>query len=162
MPTQQGLSTAQKITTDYLWLPTKHPVTGAIRNILLPIVHIYLKSDSGAEIETDALIDSGANVTFIQYEMADIIGLVPEDMDKAQKGPVQVAGAIIDAVTIKINTLKVIKNVTSFYTFRNISVLLIPQPKSLPYSILGRDTIFKHFEITFCEKRGKIVFVRVP
>ena len=162
MPAQQGLSTAQKITTDYLWLPATNPDTGAKRNFLLPLVHIYLKSDSGAEIGTDALIDSGANVTFIQYEIADIIGLVPKDVDKAQKGPVQVAGAVIDAIPIRVNTLKVIQNVTPFYTFRNISVLLIPQPNSIPYSVLGRDTIFKHFDITFCEKRGKMIFVRIP
>lgn len=160
MPVQQGLSTAQKITTDYLWLPAKD-ASGTVRNYLLPLVHIYLRSKT-SDINTVALIDSGANVSFIQYEMADVIGLVPKNMSAAQKIPVQVAGAVVDAVPIRVDMLKVVQHTTPFDTFRRLDTLLIPYPNSIPYSVLGRDTIFRHFEITFCEKRRKMIFSRVP
>ncbi len=160
MPTRKESATAQRITTDYLWLPAKLP-SGELKNFLLPLVHIYLKSNTGGDINTDALIDSGANVTFIQYEIANIIGIAPKNLSAAQKIPVQVAGAIVNAVPIRVDILKIIKNVTPFYTFRGFAALMIPQEGAIPYSILGRDTIFRHFEITFCEKRRKMIFTRI-
>ncbi len=101
-------------------------------------------------------------MSFIQYEMADVIGLVPKNMSAAQKIPVQVAGAVVDAVPIRVDMLKVVQHTTPFDTFRRLDTLLIPYPNSIPYSVLGRDTIFRHFEITFCEKRRKMIFSRVP
>jgi predicted aspartyl protease len=44
--------------------------------ILLPLIHVELVSAT-EHFTTTALLDSGATLSFIPYEMADILGLIP-------------------------------------------------------------------------------------
>lgn len=47
-----------------------------------------------------------------------------------------------------------------FYVYRGISVFVPKDVGRIPYPILGRDTIFKHFYITLREGEKEIVFKR--
>ena len=44
-----------------------------------------------------------------------------------------------------------------FSDFRNLMVLVPSRERDLPYVILGRDTVFKRFHITFKENIKKFV-----
>jgi len=57
--------------------------------------------------------------------------------------------------------LKLIKHTEAFDIFRNVTVHIPKTEGAIPYVVLGRDTIFKHFNISFYENRRKAVFTRV-
>jgi hypothetical protein len=130
--------------------------------IFLPLIHIYVKAEG--EMETVALVDSGATRTFIPYEIADAIGLLPEDRrdrDNLSKGETRAAAGTFNTYIVKLPMLRAIKGTHTFDEFRNIDVH-VPQTEdiALPHAILGRDHLFKRFDITFQERRQKVTFLR--
>jgi len=130
------------------------------RFIRLPLVHIYLKAE--LEVQTDALVDSGSTTTFIPYEIAESIGLLPEDRRDLPQGEARAASGEFKTYIVRLPILRVMKGKRPFDEFINIAVQ-VPQSEniSLPYVILGRDYIFKHFDITFHENRQKFTFRRL-
>ena len=128
--------------------------------IRLPLVHIYLKA--AGEVQTDGLVDSGATATFIPYGIAEAIGLLPEDKSNLIKSDARAAAGGFGTYIIRLPILRVIKGAHHFDEFRNIDVH-VPQSEQtdLPHAILGRDHLFKHFDITFHEKRQKVTFRRL-
>jgi hypothetical protein len=133
------------------------------RFVRIPLLHVHLKEKY--DVQTDALVDSGATATFIPYEIADVIGLLPEtqeEKDKAVKSEVRAATSAFPTYVLKLAELRVIKGVHVFDTFREMNVH-VPRTEDirLPYVVLGRNYLFKHFVITFHENRHKISFQRV-
>jgi hypothetical protein len=122
--------------------------------ILLPLMHVELMS----EIETFTtigLLDSGGTSTFIPYELADILGLVPENPPSSS---VVTAGGNAPFFPTVLKKLTVLVGGKTLSEFSNIRVLVPAQrDKDLPYVILGRDSIFKRFHITFKENIRKFV-----
>jgi predicted aspartyl protease len=151
------VDTSDHITCKYLMYPHGK------RFIRLPLLHVHLKEKN--EIQTDALVDSGATATFIPNEIADVIGLLPEtqeEKDKALKSEATAATSSFPTYVIKLAELRVIKGIHVFDTFREMNVH-IPRTENirLPYVVLGRNYLFKHFDITFHENRHKMSFQRV-
>jgi len=124
------------------------------RIILLPLIQVELVSEK-VRFTTTALLDSGSTDTFIPYELADILEVIPE---KRRTISVGTAAGAADFFGAKLKRISLLTGGKTFYDFPNIRVLVPPDAsRDLPYVILGRNTIFKTFYITFKEKARKFV-----
>ena len=104
---------------------------------------------------TTALLDSGATDTFIPYEMAEILDLIPENPRGID---VETAGGSVGFFGAKLKKLSILMGGKIFYEFPNIKILVPSDPsRDLPYVILGRNSVFKRFYITFKENIKKFV-----
>src|SRR3989442_4109963 len=129
------VDTADHITCKYLMYPYGSKL------IRLPLVHIHLKEKN--EIQTDALVDSGATATVVPNELADLIGLLPEGdeaQEKAKKGEATGASAAFPTYILRLAELRVIKGSHVFDTLREIDVH-VPRTSNIkiPYVVLGRN-----------------------
>ena len=126
------------------------------RKILLPLIHVELSSES-EQLTTIGLIDSGATATFITYELADILNLIPE---KPKTQDVSTAGGDARFFPVTLKRLSLLRGRNIFSSFGNLRVLVPSQKKrDLPYVILGRDTVFNRFHVLFKEKRREFSIV---
>ncbi|MEM3727793.1 MAG: retropepsin-like aspartic protease [Candidatus Bathyarchaeia archaeon] len=130
---------------------------GTVRTLLLPLVHVRIESPE-EHIETDALVDSGATRTLIPKEIAEIL---PSLKYEEQRAEVTGAGGVFLARVTRLKKLTLIKNITPFAHFVEIEVLVPDHEGILPYVILGRDYVFRRFDITFHEKRRKLTFTEI-
>jgi len=102
-------------------------------------------------------VDTGATETLIPREIASLLAL------EYEKGEAEVTGAggTFPAQVARLKRLVLLKNVTPFAEFPQIRVI-VPKPEGiLPYVVLGRDYVFKRFDITFHENRQKLTFTTV-
>jgi len=118
--------------------------------IHLPMVHIRL-SISSESLTTIGLVDSGSNVTFVPLELADILSLPIEREDSAVG-----AGGTFNNTIRKVN-IRLLKGNTSFASFPNFPVYVPMDQGRVPYVVLGRDSIFSKFDITFRENKQRFV-----
>jgi len=122
--------------------------------ILLPLIHVELASDT-EQLTTIGLLDSGATTSFIPYEIADILDVIPK---KPQPGDVQTAGGSAKFFPVRLKRLSLLAGGELFSDFSNLVVGVPSQPeRDLPYVILGRKSVFKRFYITFKENIKKFV-----
>jgi hypothetical protein len=128
---------------------------GSFRFIKLPLVHVRLTSTESV-FESVALVDSGATQTLIPLELAEILELQYEN-----KVETIGAGGAFQSLIAKLKVFEILKNETPFSIFRDVTVLVPESKDVLPYAILGRDHIFRRFDITFHERREKITFTKV-
>lgn len=152
-----SLLTANKIVCKYLsYLFTSN---GESHYIRLPLVHTVLESRTD-RIATDGLVDSGATATFIPREIADTISLLPSGQ---LTSPMEATGAggRFPTIPVKLKRLTLIKNVSPFCECVETPVLVTEEEGRLPYVILGRDHVFRRFNITFMENRRKFMFERI-
>jgi predicted aspartyl protease len=123
--------------------------------ILLPLIQVELSSATES-FPTIALLDSGATDTFIPYEMAEMLDLVSTQNPEI---PVNTAGGVSQFRAARLKKLSIIAGGKIFCDFANY-VVLVPSPTNdLPYVILGRDSLFKRFHVTFKEKIKKFTVV---
>jgi len=124
------------------------------RMILLPLIQVELVSEK-EKFTTIGLLDSGATDTFIPYEMADILELIPET---PTSNPVETPGGKANFFPVRLKRLSLMAGGAIFSDFPNIAVLAPSQvERDLPYVVLGRDSVFKRFHITFKENIKKFV-----
>jgi len=119
----------------------------------LPLVHIRIKHN-GNTIRTDALVDSGATGTFIPIELAEVLGVEKPDETVDAVG----AGGTFSTFITKIGEIEVLKGLNIFCRMRNFLVSIPVNPETIPHTILGRDSIFWHNDITFRERKEHTVF----
>ena len=93
-------------------------------------------------------MDSGSTSSFLPREIAvDILDLPVTHRDS----PVDGAGGTFMCDIVKAKSLEIMKGLHPIHEYRD-RLLYVPRPPvELPYGILGRDTIFRDFEITFRE-----------
>lgn len=120
------------------------------RQIRLPLLHIRL-SHNNQSLTTIALIDSGATTTFIPLELAQILALPTEHQETAVG-----AGGTFTNTIRKVN-LALLKGKTPFAKFTDLPVYVPTETGRIPYAILGRDAIFRKFDITFRENQQRTV-----
>lgn len=137
------------------YLAYRFPRGNSFVHLRLPMVHVYLKSGD-RDVTTDGLVDSGSTATFLPNEFVDVLELTGLE-DSSAMG----AGGSFPTWVGKVDTLKVIKHKEPFDTFRNIRVHIPKAAGVIPYVVLGRDSIFSHFDITFYENRRKLTFTRL-
>src|SRR5208282_2160471 len=141
------------------------------RAFRLPLVHIRL-CHKDKSFRTDALVDSGATVTFIPLELMNVLGfdLAPEGVDppnqtteeekpKAKHQAVG-AGGLFSTYEVKIDSIQMIKGSFAFAEFKDWSVLVPSRIGSIPHAVLGRDSVFKKFDVTYRENKEEMVFRR--
>lgn len=122
----------------------------------LPMVHVRLIHKKET-IETTALIDSGATTTFLPKELAEILAA---DLSGKHESVIGAGGEFTSVNTI-VGKCQLIKSQnTAFDEFVNLPISVPTKPQTLPYMILGRDSIFRHFTIRFLENDEKIVLRR--
>lgn len=104
-----------------------------------------------------AIIDSGSSLkTLIPYSVASDLGLITDNMKQNFGfGP---SGKFYTYET----TLRALHIVNSkeehLHTFDDLDVIIpVKNTYNLPFIVLGRDTIFSRYDITFSEKNKKII-----
>jgi hypothetical protein len=150
------------VTSKYLYFRYTDRRTGEAKSILLPLVHVHLKSES-AEFDTVALVDSGATTSLLPREQAEILDL---DYAKDKEGrnlKVETlgAGGTFNSEAAKIPRVEILKNVTPFARFTDMEILVPESEGVLPYMVLGRRHVFSRFDITFHENRRKMTFTKL-
>ena len=111
----------------------------------------------GRSFATVGLVDSGATVTFIPTSMAEILQL---DLSAKPKDAVG-AGGIFSNINSQLEKLVLLKGRNSIHDeFQNIGVQVPVNPDAIPYVVLGRDTLFRRYDITFEERNEKVVLKR--
>ncbi len=89
-----------------------------------------------------AIVDSGANISLFQYEIADLLGL---RVNKGRRIPLSGIGGRIYGY------LHTISITMADYTFP--CRVCFSRELRVPLNLLGRDNFFKKFRITFDELR---------
>ena len=114
-----------------------------------PVIPITL-INKDIEIETDALIDSGANISVFREELAECLEIVVEDGEEIllQGLGGRIVGYIHE-LTIRINDEK----------FR--CKIVFSKEMTVGLNILGREGFFEHFQITFNEKQKEIILNKI-
>lgn len=121
------------------------------------MVHVKLIHKK-QDLKTVALIDSGATSNFLPIELAQILDL---DLTKDPNDAVG-AGGTFSSITTLVGKCQLIKNKNAvFNEFINLKVNVPIQPNTLPYMVLGRDSIFRRFSIKFVEQTEKVILKRV-
>lgn len=114
--------------------------------IMRPVADVHLKTPTGFWIEFHPYIDSGADTTLIPLSLGKLIGL------KINKNKVQQIGGISGEVPV-INSRIYIRIGKKEFTIRIAWALIEDIPP-----LLGRADVFDIFNVTFQQKKGKIVF----
>ena len=122
----------------------------------LPLLKIELEHEK-KRMSTVALLDSGATATFLPYEIAyDILELAVEKEDVEVVG----AGATFPNFLSRINKMTLKKGVNGICELEDVMVHVPKPPAEIPYAVLGRDTIFQLFDVTFRERDEKFLLKR--
>ncbi len=123
----------------------------------LPLTSIEVSSETDM-VSTVALIDSGANTSFLPREIAqDILNLPVVRPETDVTG----AGSSFSCSVVQAKSITLKAGRKPFCVFEN-PLLHVPFPNvpDLDFAILGRDTIFRAYEITFRENEEKYILRR--
>jgi len=113
---------------------------------------VRLKSESRV-VGSVGLVDSGSTVTFVPFELAEVLDLPHVSENRESIG----AGGTFSTFIARLRGLQLVKGSTIFSDFVNAHVHVPTEPDRIPYVILGRDYIFKRFEVTFQENSRRMV-----
>ena len=117
--------------------------------IRLPMVAVRLRGGERS-LRTTALVDSGATASFVPPELVEVLELEPEEPSSASG-----AGGAFDTRLLGL-TIEVLKGTHPAAVFDG-EVHVPVEAGRVPYVVLGRDTIFLAYDITFRERRGMTV-----
>ena len=121
--------------------------------IRLPLLHVRLKNKkNGLSLRTTGLVDSGATTTFIPTDLAEALDLESIGEEKSIGAGGEFNTWITEDLVIEI--LKGSKAAVSLY---GEGVQVPDNPDAIPYVILGRDLLFKIYDITFQENQLRTV-----
>ena len=133
----------------------------------LPLVHIRLRLGDNS-IRTDALVDSGATATFIPLDIMNMLGLDLKSEEESEaegksEGKPKLheavgAGGSFKTYEVEVDSIEVLKSKTPFCTFPKCKALVPTKRDAIPHAVLGRDTIFQKYDITYREHKQQVVF----
>lgn len=132
------------------YLSYYHPILQ--RTFRVPFLHVRLRTATGS-LTTLGLVGSGATATFLPTDLAEILGL---QIDPKIAKPSMGAGGGFDTVPFKV-TIEIQKGGHEIAVFLDWPVLVPVNPTAIPYTILGRDSVFMKFDITFRERIQRTV-----
>lgn len=149
------------ITSPYLFYRLRGSKNN-IKWVKIPVVEVYLRSSS-VEYTSIALVDSGSDRTFIQKQEADLLKLQPvrDNSGNLVTSEAVGAGGKIPCKIMVLPELTLRSKARPFCTFLGRQVWVPDNEGTIPLSILGRDTVFKRFDITFREGKQTIIFRRI-
>ncbi len=117
----------------------------------LPMVNVCLKH-KGHDIQSTALIDSGATSTFIPLSLAQLLELELKNSNNNVSG----AGGEFQSYLTNIEEIDVIKGQILLTKFENLRVRVPTEKDGIPFVVLGRDSIFFRYNIKFQESKQQI------
>ena len=96
-------------------------------------------------IDSSALIDSGATISIFKEDVANYLGI------SIEKGSIQYLGGVGGRIKGYIHRIE-------FDTAgqRFTSLVVFSREYFVSFNLLGRDSFFRHFKITFDEARRKV------
>ena len=103
-----------------------------------------------------ALVDTGATYPVLPRSIADEIGIGDEGVSaliRQASGNSNVLETTVDSIEILRDGGRV------FDVLRGQRVLVMES--DIPFCILGRESVFKRFDVTFSEKRKEMILTRV-
>lgn len=118
----------------------------------LPLVHLRIKHND-ISFRTVALVDSGATATFMPFDFIGMLNLAPKKEDAAIG-----AGGIFKIMKEKIDLIEIIKGREPVCELRLLEVSFPLYPNSIPYAVLGRDSIFQKYDVMFRENKKHVMF----
>ncbi len=107
--------------------------------------------NNGKSVDVVALLDSGADVSFIPRGIAEILDI---DISKGKRTPTVGLGGEIETIDAKISVL--VQNAHERYRFSIATKIPVEDKDRFPI-ILGRRDFFDKFDIVFKEKERKII-----
>lgn len=119
-----------------------------------PYIPVSIKFKKKSE-STIALIDSGADFTFIPLDIAKKVGL---KLDPKKTTIVVGVGGNMGAY--KTHATLVFHINENDIELRRVPVL-VPKKKDFYYTLLGRDHFFNEFNISFDENKKKVILDKV-
>jgi len=119
-----------------------------------PFIPISIHYKKGTE-RTLALLDSGADFTFIPLKIARRVGL---SLSPKRVREVHGVGGIIDAYMTHATLIFYLGEKQEFVL--NKVPVLVSDDENFKYNLLGRDSIFNEFIISFDEYDKKVTFER--
>ena len=134
----------------------------SVRWVKLPLVELRMRSPS-AEFGSVGLVDSGSDRTFVPKEEAELLGLKPQTLTDGTKRIAEAlgAGGSFLCEIMALPEMRLMWHRVQFQDFHGLSVWVPQKNEDIPYTIIGRDIVFKRFEISFNESHRKITFRRV-
>ncbi len=132
-----------KIVYRYKEMPSK--IAGTIKR---PVARIELWSSKlNRWIKVEGFLDSGADITLIPFGLGQMLGFQIDESNVKVSGGVGEGRVSVCVVTGKVRIGKEEYDVRIGWAFDN----RVP-------TLIGRMDIFDKFDITFMEKKGKIIF----
>lgn len=116
----------------------------------MPMLHVRL-SHGDLSLGTIGLVDSGSTTTFVPLELAEILSL-PIERESSAVG----AGGSFNN-TIRRVDVSLLKGSTVFAKFPDFPAYVPTDVGRVPYVVLGRDSIFRKFDITFRENQKRFI-----
>jgi hypothetical protein len=141
----------------YNYLSYRLKIDDNSKDIKIPLVPILLKQLDN-EIEATGLIDSGATNTFLPSDFGEILGLRPLAGKENVSG--RGAGGIFHTYRANLDRLSVLKGRETIQEYMGIEVNVLKESGAIPYVVLGRDYLFRTFDIRFDENKNNVVLKR--
>ncbi len=121
-----------------------YPYNGQL--IRLPAIHIRLRDRAGDSVKTFALVDSGATSSFIPAELALLFDINTEDESIQATG----GGGAFETWVGRL-TVEALKG-NNVHWRRNMRFHIPVKDDMIPYVILGRDSVFRTYDILIRER----------
>ncbi len=104
------------------------------------------------------LMQHGGLVTKEEIQVERMEVQTPQPEKKVKKHEAVGAGGMFGTYEVTIDLVEVLKGRHPFCSFENLRVLVPDKEGSIPHAVLGRDSIFRKFDVTYREKKEEIVF----
>jgi hypothetical protein len=102
-------------------------------------------------LRTIGLVDSGSTTTFVPFEIAEMLSAPIEKEDSA----IGAGGRFQN--TIRRLDITILKGVDAVTKFVNFPVYVPTEADRIPYVVLGRDSIFRKFDVIFRERMQRVL-----
>lgn len=117
-----------------------------------PYIPVLIQYKKGSETAL-ALLDSGADFTLIPRYIASNVGL---SLKPNKMQPISGVGGSINVYKTQATLVFCIEDMPEI-TLKSVPVM-VPEQSDFRYTLLGRDSIFKEFIISFNEYEKKVIF----
>ena len=120
--------------------------------IRLPAVHVRISTSASNAISSFALVDSGATVSFVPLELAELLQVPLTGSEVDSEG----AGGSFKTRLVELR-VEIIKSRSVCWSKR-VNFHVPTEHNRIPYIVLGRDTVFRDYDIIFRENEQRTVF----
>ena len=106
---------------------------------------------------TRGIVDSGSTGTFMPFSIVQLIGLLDGNNTSLIPSKSRSVSGTFESYEAILPSIKIIHKKTLFDEFRNPIVKILRKNAGIDFIILGRDLIFNRYDVTFSDKRRKLI-----